>query len=372
MSFLLPPLPPHFEAALRDVTARTPTAREAAATRLGRPEAGREREAEAGLLRLLADHLPQVRAAALRSLAEIGSASAHDAVRACLEDPDALVRELSVVALAGIDHPARADALLAALDHPAPQVRFQAIGLSAELFPDVAAEQLLACSRDPDDRVREAATRALAAGSKRDGRATTRLHALLDDPAENVRFEAAMALAAEAPAATMGPLLAGLSRPDLRFDALEALAHCREPAAIEAIEGIGRRVLVPPVVNAMAGRSLLHMAERTRAVPCLRDALRALRGDGRNLALECVREFQLAELAPELERLARWPRGSDPETLVAACAALAPRAVAAQRALERLSKRRDPAGELARAHLAAGASIAPDAPLHPTNPRDIR
>ena len=56
MSWLLPPLEPHFDAALRDVTAQGMEARVAAARRLARPDNERRLdEARAGLRRLLDD-----------------------------------------------------------------------------------------------------------------------------------------------------------------------------------------------------------------------------------------------------------------------------------------------------------------------------
>ena len=68
MSFLLPPLPPTFEAALRDVRAQGMEARRAAAERLGKAEADQRSAALAGLLALADDKDARVRAEALSSL----------------------------------------------------------------------------------------------------------------------------------------------------------------------------------------------------------------------------------------------------------------------------------------------------------------
>ena len=316
MSWLLPPLEPHFEAALRDVHARTTEARTAAAKRLGKPEQGRQLDAERGLLMLLEDPQTVVRGAALRSLRDIGSEATHGPVLARIEDPDPLIRELAVIALANIEHPHRASALLQALARPEPEVRFQALGACAELCPEDAIAEILTATRDPDVSIREAATRALGCVRAEDGRVNSRLRALLEDSKPGVRLEAALVLAKAAEPAAVPHLTAALAGPTTRLDALDGLSHYTLAEARAAVYTLGRRVLISPLYNAAAGRALLLMGDRNRAIECLRDALVALRREGRNLALETIRDFRVSELAGEVRRLERRARGADPALVV--------------------------------------------------------
>src|SRR5438552_12152887 len=122
MAWLLPPLPPTFEAALRDVRARGPEARAAAAERLAQPEPGRGQEALDGLLSLVADPSVGVRANAVRALKELGDLGAMEALLERLDDSDALVRELSVIAIAALGGRRAEAALLRALRSPHPEV----------------------------------------------------------------------------------------------------------------------------------------------------------------------------------------------------------------------------------------------------------
>jgi hypothetical protein len=55
-----------------------------------------------------------------------------------------------------------------------------------------------------------------------------------------------------------------------------------------------------------------------RGVDALRAVLRALRADGRGLAVELVGALHLTELRAELERLARRPRGVDAQSVARA------------------------------------------------------
>lgn len=383
MSFLLPPLPPTFEAALRDVRARSHAARVAAARRLGEPDAARETQARAGLVTLLQDPHLTVRAAALEGLEQVGDGSTWDAVVARLDDPSPLVRELAVLALAAVNHPGR-PALLARLsrpdsDHP-PAVRFQALAALLQHHAQEAFAVLLAATEDPDGRVRARAAQLLcgliegdAVGTTgagpawpgtdpRDGtrppqlapgdlpRLQQRLRALLDDALPEVRLEAALSLSRLGDAQALPPLRAALFAPSTRLDALEALGSYPAEVAGPAVQDVlawGTRVLAPPYVNALAGRCLLRMGRADLARPCLQEALTAWRPSGRNLALECLGGLRaeqpesaaLADLGPTLLRLATRPRGSDPEALAAAAHALAPVSPDAERAVSLLAAR---------------------------------
>jgi hypothetical protein len=79
--------------------------------------------------------------------------------------------------------------------------------------------------------------------------------------------------------------------------------------------------------------------------------MRAFRSDGRSYAVQIAGELEVVALVPELVRLARRPRGTDPEALVAALARLLPRAESARAGLQLLARRSDAAGVEARAAL---------------------
>ena len=349
MSWLLPPLEPHFVAALRDVHADGVAARVAAARRLERPEPQREAEARGGLRTLLTDHAAPVRAAAISSIATIGRAEDHPDVAALLEDADPLVRELAVIAIAQIEHPRREAVLRGALTHRSPEVRFQALQACAALFAEHIADDALALSRDEDPKLREAATRALSALPTSDGKAHARLLSLLDDPAPQVRWEAALGLAPQQEAAAVHELITSLEQNDRLLDTLDALAHYRLDNVRVAVQDVANSVLKSPLVVAAAARTLLKMGERAPAIASLRRVLRALRTDGRNLALQTIAEWLLTELGPELQRLARRPRGVDPEQLVDTVRALAEGWPAGRTVLTQLARRRGALGDAARA-----------------------
>ena len=112
MAWLLPQLPPSFDAALRDAAAKRVEARIAAAKRLSFPEEGREDDARAALVKLCEDTVPMVRMEAVRSLGDVGGGL--DALVPRVDDEDARVRELAVISLAETGDAAR-DALIGEL-----------------------------------------------------------------------------------------------------------------------------------------------------------------------------------------------------------------------------------------------------------------
>jgi HEAT repeat protein len=232
-----------------------------------------------------------------------------------LADEQAHVRELAALALVelGGDHLAAmlADAL--ASEHA--EVRFQAA---------------LGCVEAPDPT-----------------RHVEVLVALLDDRDARVRKAAALSLARLGDARGGAQLGAALRDPDFALDALDALAAIGQAAQADAIAAIAQRVLIAPVLKAAAARALVRLGDE-RGVTALREVLRGLRGDARSYAVEAVGELQVHELAGELVRLSRRPRGTDPLTLVAALAALAPNSPQARGALETMAGRKDAAGERAR------------------------
>ena len=76
MSWLLPPMLPNHQAALRDVRARSHQARLAAAQRLGMADGSQREDAAEGLRTLLDDRDPRVVAASLESLTQLAPTGA--------------------------------------------------------------------------------------------------------------------------------------------------------------------------------------------------------------------------------------------------------------------------------------------------------
>jgi HEAT repeat protein len=310
-SWLLPPLPPRFDAALRDVHARSNEARLAAAERLGQPDAGRESEALEGLLTLCRDRDGRVRAAALRGLPGHDDPRVTREILDALDDGDALVREVAVVSLAGIDDPRALPALERALHSPHPEVRFQAAESYVQAHEAPEPSRLEPLLDDDDARVREGAVLALSAlgAAAADGLARA-----VDDPVWRVRARAALALAEQGDERGAGLLVQALGDPELVVPALDALAQLQHRPAIEPIAAIAQAYLKPLPLKVAAARALCRMQD-ARGVPVLRSVLRAFRPDGRSYAAEVIGELGLTELEDELQRLKYRPRGADPEVV---------------------------------------------------------
>jgi HEAT repeat protein len=353
MSWLLPPLPPTFEAALRDVRARRPESRVAAAERLGAADGDRRDAAAAGLQVLAQDKDARVRAAAVRALREIGHVSTLPAVLQRLEDSDALVRELAVVAVGVVGGADACYTLRAAMRSRHPEVRFQAVVSYLEVCPHAQLSALKPLLRDEDAKVRANAARS-ATHFGDEARAELRI-AIRDDDA-GVRAEAALGLARLGESPDPDALRCAFGDPELLAEALDAIAALELHSLQEDAASIAQSVLKPLPHKVAAARALIRLGD-ARGLPALRSVLRAFRGDARSFAVQVVGELRLRELTPELLRLAHWLRGVDPEVLVSALAALLAHDPSARRGLEHLARRRDAAGEQARSALAAaGAS----------------
>jgi HEAT repeat protein len=347
MSFL-PPLPPTFEAALRDVRARKLEARMAAAAALADPPAARRADALSGLLELAADRDARVRGAAVKALQMLGDRGALPELIARMEDGDGLVRELAVVALGSLGGRDACDALRTALRSHHPEVRFQAVVSYVEACAAPVLSALKPLLRDEDPKVRANAARSLV---RFGAEARGELQRALDDPEPHVRAEAALALARLGESPDEEALRPALSDPELLPDALDAVARFELRALQEEVAALALSVLKPLPLKAAAARALLRLGD-PRGVPALRGVLRAFRGDGRSYAVEIAGELQVRALVPELLRLSRWLRGTDPAALTAALSALLPLEPAARKGLERLARRDDDAGEQARQVLA--------------------
>jgi HEAT repeat protein len=350
MSWLLPPLPPTFEAALRDVRARARELRVAAAERLAEPpDSAQDRDlARQGLVALASDAAPSVRAAALRALGALADARALDCLIEHLRDPDALVRELATAAIAELAGPPARLALHAALRSPHPEVRFQAVAGLAEAAEPSDFEAVSQAMRDADAKVRANAARSLSSFGVA---ARDSLREALADGNASVRAETAMSLARLGDASGASELRAALESPEFMLEALEAVAGLRLDELREPTAAIAQSVLKPLAWKVAAARTLIRL-EDPRGVQALRRILRAFRSTARSYAVHVVGELGVDELTGELLRLTHRFRGTDPEALVEALALLLPRNQTARHGLEKLARRRDRAGAEARRVLA--------------------
>jgi HEAT repeat protein len=321
VSFLLPPLPPTFEAALRDVKARAPALRVAAAERLAEPEPEARERAIDGLCALVDDPDPRVRASAVRAMAQLAEPALLPELCDRLEDPDPGVRELAVVALEALDGPAALSMLENALDSAHPEVRFQAVVACVQRQPARDPALVRALLDDPDPRVRSNAARAYA--GLEPAPTPDALIPALDDLYGEVRYEAALSLARLGSTAGVAVLLAALSDSGRVLDALDALGGLTRVDTLQPIRILTLSLLRPLVVKVAAARTLLRLGD-PHGVTALREVLRAWRDDGRSFAVEVVGELRVHELRPELDRLLLRPRGVDPEQVHAALARLQP------------------------------------------------
>jgi HEAT repeat protein len=320
VSWLLPPLPPTFDAAVRDVEARDPHARVAAARRLARADAGQEARARRALEQLTADPIAAVRAAALESLAEGDASECRALLTERLSDPDATVRELALIALLGLESEAATEQIRRALRSPHPELRFQAVLGYAERAGDAAEREVRAALRDEDAKVRAHAARAVAIAGLA-GLAPA-LAELLDDGSDEPRYEAALALAALGDARGAPALCDALGDPDRAIEALEALGGLGAGPHVESVAVLAASLLKPPWVKVAAARCLLRLGDR-RGTAALRECLRGFRRGARGYAVEVVGELAVTELAGELARLAKRPRGAQRAQVAEALARLA-------------------------------------------------
>jgi HEAT repeat protein len=345
MGWLLPALPPNFAAALRDVQARTVEARLAAAERLGRAEGDELEPAIDGLLELLSDVHPGVRASALAGLGGVGRESELPSVAALLTDVAAEVRELAAVALAQIGGEDAAQCLLEALTSTEPEVRFQAAAGLADLSPEHACDHLLPLLSDLDPEVRAQVASVL--GQLDVPHLVGHLARALEDEIYGVRLDAALALAQYEDPRGVPTLREALAMGLRVGEAARALAALKVTDSAGAIAEIASSWRCPPELRAELGAALVELGD-ARGEQALRKVLKGLRGDARSYAVELAGEVDAVGLAPELVRLAQRPRGADLLTLVDALSRFAGRVPAAAGALQKLGKRADAVGEAAR------------------------
>lgn len=332
----LGPLPPNFDAALRDVNAKGGEYREAAARVLGDPPAGRETEAREGLISLLSDVYGPIRALAADGLGDVGDELDLELLLASTEDEHADARASSIIAASKLD-PTDALWLESKLEDEHPRVRIAALDALETKRP--AAAIVASCQfleADPSDSVRIAA--AVLVGSIEDlGAARTEtLQALKDvlHSGPDLARSAALSLAQLGDTAGERQLIEALHDAPWRLAAIDGLGLFSSPASADALAEVGDRFFASLIDRAAIAAALAKRGD-ARAVPILRRVLSAWRADGRDYALFTIAEHKLSELLPELLPFVGRLRGASPTALARALAAIDdPRAKEALQTLE--------------------------------------
>lgn len=164
-----------------------------------------EHEGASALSFALADEEPQVRAAACRSLGQLGADSAASSLMSATTDPSPLVRSAAVSALVALDNPvalARLRAIIA--EDPVPTVVVQAIAGLGNTGLDQDLTMLMSLCTSADHEVVKAAARALESFGAH--RATAALLGLLTHDRWDVRWAAAEVLAERRDPTALVPL----------------------------------------------------------------------------------------------------------------------------------------------------------------------
>ncbi len=317
--FAIPPLPPTFDAALRDVTAKGDRFRAAAARALGNPPDERIDEARVGLMTLATDEHVFVRLEAVGALDAIGQrgADVFEVLEAQLDDPHPTVRQAALVGLTHTDQ-ARARAFVLRAVQGDDEALKLAAALALREYDD--PEPLRSLLRDGTPEVRMVAAQSL--GDLADNKETLApLVPLLLDLDRDARFAAAVALGQAGDERATKVLVSGLEQRDQRFAAVTALGFTGADEAREPLAKIAESFLAPLVTKAAASASLVRLGD-PRGVPGLRAVLGAWRSDGRAFAVELAGELRVDELLPELRALRSRPRGVAAETIEIAIAAI--------------------------------------------------
>ena len=183
--------------------AEEPGVRVAAATALG--HIGGEHEGVTALCLALADEHTAVRAAACRSLGQLGAAAACQALLQASNDDSTEVRAAAVQALVSLDNPvALARLREIVLSDSAPGVVIPALAGLGHSGSDLDLTMLMSLCRSSDHEVAKAAARGLVRFSAH--RATAAVLGLLDHDRWDVRWAAAEVLAERGDLTALAPL----------------------------------------------------------------------------------------------------------------------------------------------------------------------
>ena len=185
---------------------------------------------------------------------------------------DVKVRRYLVLVLGKLQDKAALPQLLAAAKDPDPETRLYAVWALGMLGDPASLDTVLESSASDDPGARKMAAYVL--GKLADRRAVPRLRVLLGDAVEDVRWNAAIALASLHDPSGLEILRSMLDRPSLEkrlspdqlevamVSALQALAIVRDPSVLPAVERIARE---DP--NLRVREAARKAAEATRAAP---------------------------------------------------------------------------------------------------------
>lgn len=305
-----------FDAALRDLAGGSDKAREQAAAALADVEAADERErAVAALIDALGDRRSQVRAAAARSLGELGEKAALEPLIATLDDGAAPVRQVAAIALGTLGFGEAFAALAAALvDGPA-DLRFQAARSMVDVDAERALEPLIAAAAgEADPEV--LGQIGLALGEIGEARAASALASRLEELEGEPAFEVAYGLARLGDDRGAEVLAGAVGHRALSWDAIEGLEMIGGEAAARALgQALESRKLAPELKLRAAAAAVAIGPDDIRepARRALLDGLRSWRHHLRALAIAELERVGGPWAVGDLERLASRRRGANLE-----------------------------------------------------------
>ncbi len=326
MSFLFPSLTITFEAALRDLSAKSARARAAAAHALGDVVDDTEkRRAVPMLIGALDDDRPEVRMEACSSLGELADTAAVPGLIKRLDDGSPPVRQNAAIALGTIKHADAFDPLAQALREGPADLRFQAATSLAEIDGRRAFDLLIPALGDRDAQVSGAAALAVGAlpGELDDdglrARARTALLEHLDHEDKGARFDVAYALAELGDPAGRSVLANALPDEERAWDAVTSLARLGTSEDIAALSQAlsDRRISAEATVLAAgsilrligdAPTGTLHQGAARRV---LLAGLRHRKGHVRGLAIEQLTEVGGEWAIGPLEAIAKQGKNRD-------------------------------------------------------------
>jgi len=318
---VISPLPPTFDAALRDVRAEQPRFRGAAAARLAEPPAGRRDDAIRGLLLLAEDPIGAVREAAFESLGALGAIEATSLLLARLDDSHPGARQAALLAVGRISPERGAEAATALLEDSRPEMRFASIWTLSALGPEHAA-QIARGLDDPDAEVRLLASQCL--GDLNAAHYADAIAGLLDDAVDAVRFGAAASLAALGDARGAPTLRASLKRPERALPAAIGLGDLADRESHQELTRLAKHPWRSPILRAAAARALVRLGDPAGAA-VIKRLVRSWRIEARQYAVELVGELELTSLVPDVLRSLKRSRRAEHPVYEAALERLAPR-----------------------------------------------
>jgi len=304
---VISPLPPTFEAALRDVRAQQPRFRVAAAARLAEPSSGRRDEAVAGLLVLARDDTGAVRESAYESLGMLGALESLPLLLDAFEDAHLGARQAAVLAVSRVAPGDGVDAIAALLADSRPEMRFAAIWTLSYLGAN-QADRIAEGLRDQDEEVRMLAAQCL--GELGAIHSADAISGLLEDASDVVRFAAAAALAALGDARGASVLRAALDRPDRALLASIGLGDLEDRDSQDALTRLARHRWRSPILRAAAARALVRLGDPAGA-EVIRKIIRSWRIEARQYAVQLVGELGLTALVPDVARALRKSRNRE-------------------------------------------------------------